>query len=313
MRRLGAFLVAVLTLAAAAPSRSAGFGSSPAAEKYTTDHTWAAAGWSAAAAGASLDLTGYALSFDDEFTACDIAEEHFTSEGQHNWYAVSETLGFTNMVYPSSGTNLFSCAGGQLGITLSNPGGSQWQGGLVETEDRAHEGFFQLYGVFEARMTFPSPPTGLIPWPTFWLKTQNNTNVATDSYIEMDVVEPGVRSSSDLTAQETTLHEFPGNSAPLPGQITAQRKLQQTQTYAVFDGLPHVYDLKWTPAWFIYYRDGIEVGRLPVLGQEMRVAAYPLLSLAIFYDPSGAAPGATYTMSVDDVRAFACASPAQCR
>lgn len=301
MRAASALIAVVLCIVAFAAKASAPFVFQTTA--YTSTDTWSRASWTVGTQ--ALDLTGYTLVWSDEFNTCDIGNETGGSVGHHSWYARNDTYGYAKLVQPTAPVSPFACNGGVLTITLSNPTGSQWQGGLLAGENKALEGRDQLYGYWEARVMLPAPPIGLVPWPAFWFQSLYVVPAAS-TFLEVDAVEPGQQ--ADLTAQATSIHEWPG-SPPNSGEIAAHRYKSCKTNYTTFDGAWHTYGLKWTPSWFIAYVDSNEICRFPNLGREARQPIYPLLDVAISQDPSGASPSATYSMSVDYVRAYTCAGP----
>lgn len=272
--------------------------------------------------GTTLDLHDYRLVWGDDFTNCDIGEDRGfqsaaagdpKSSEPHRWYWTKETFHLAKFVPPSATPSPYRCANGRLSITLSNPTGQQWQSGIISANGSAQRGFTRNfpYSYFEARIMLPPPPAGLSPWPAFWFRSPSATRRGgSDPVLEVDVIEPGLASATDLTLQATTVHEWPAQR-PRPGDITEHRAMGYNDHYVTFDGQWHTYGLLRTPRWFIVYMDGTEQRRFPVADPVMRMPIYPIIDLALKYPPS-AGPDARYSMYVDYVRAFACAGGPAC-
>ncbi len=128
------------------------------------------------ATGDALNLTGYKLTFDDEFNS-------FSSNGPSNpsitggtgtWdttYSYGERhLNDEQEFYsdPTVGVNPDSASGGVLDIhaapatSATNTGGLPYTSGVITTD----HSFNQEYGYFEMRAELPQ---GAGLWPAFWL------------------------------------------------------------------------------------------------------------------------------------------------
>lgn len=127
----------------------------------------------------TLNLTGYTLTFDDEFDnfsaaagSTDLSKplnatwqtqffwgaRYFGSNGEQQYYSDSTT-----------GTNPFSLQNGALDITAapgSNPAGQPYNSGMINS----YHSFSQTYGYFEMRAKLPE---GQGMWPAFWLLPEN--------------------------------------------------------------------------------------------------------------------------------------------
>lgn len=142
---------------------------------------------------AAPDLTGYTLSFSDEFSTMSIAAPSdnpttkWTSKPAHG--AGFGDASFANQNQFAAG-HPFSIVNGALRITCRNIGGS-WRSGLISsvTKTTAHpegEGFSQAMGYWEARMKFPA---GSGVWPGFWLLGMGRLATPREQVAEIDIVE----------------------------------------------------------------------------------------------------------------------------
>src|SRR4051794_38623371 len=106
--------------------------------------------WTEQYAGSGLDLSGFRLSFSDEFDTMDVAPNN----GSGMWFApVHAPFGAAKFISPDAPTNPFSVANGQLTISMSQVNGV-WQSGTMQTVNSSGQGFAQEYGYFEMRAAF---------------------------------------------------------------------------------------------------------------------------------------------------------------
>jgi beta-glucanase (GH16 family) len=126
-----------------------------------------------------IDLSGYTLTFDEEFDSLDVS-----SRGPGTrWIAHTPWNGdFGDAKFTDPGPDFpFTTSNGILTIEARNRDGSGWKSGLLTSVDMKNNGFTQTYGYFETRAKFPSGP-GV--WPAFWLIGRTKAYTA-----EIDVVE----------------------------------------------------------------------------------------------------------------------------
>ena len=119
-----------------------------------------------------LDLSGYTLTFDEEFNSLSISQDASTIWSdirRHSRMSLYADIGFGDSAFvdPASGINPFSLQNGALDITAvpAGPdivGPGQWASGLITTQYT----FAQQYGYFEVRAMLPSD-VGV--WPAFWM------------------------------------------------------------------------------------------------------------------------------------------------
>lgn len=144
-------------------------------------------------AQAGPDLTGYTLSFSDEFDTMSIAAP---SENPTTKWTTKPPYGagfgdatFSNPSQYEAG-HPFSVSNGILTITCKKINGS-WRSGLISSVCRntAHPdgvGFSQAMGYWEARMKFPA---GSGVWPGFWLLGMGRLKTPREQIAEIDIVE----------------------------------------------------------------------------------------------------------------------------
>jgi hypothetical protein len=238
------------------------------------------------------DLSGYKLSFDEEFNSRNIGQPgtgHVWSDIRPEWRLnASADIGFGDSAFvdPSSGIDPFAVDGGKLSITAvrapsSIVGPGSWASGLITTKDT----FAQKYGYFEMRAEFP---TDKGVWPAFWLLPANGGWPP-----EIDVVE--AYGTSDLYSY---LHTTDNTHE-------AQYWSRQPTMLAGY----HTYGVLWTKDTISFWYDGKQVGSFATPA-DMNQPMYMLIDLAM-KKPMDGMTDAPKTMNIDYVRAYSLASDAK--
>jgi Ca2+-binding RTX toxin-like protein len=243
--------------------------------------------WTSALAGSKLDLSGYVLSFEDNFDAMTVVP----NTGDGDWYApVRPTYGAATFVGPTAAVNPFSVSDGALTIRMEQVDG-RWQSGHMQTVNGANQGFSQQYGYFEMRAKFEG---GAGAWPSFWLLPADSTKPR----VEIDVIEAY---GSDGDGHHAAVHFTPTEVSDLKEKVANSEYTDLSGS--MFDGQFHTYGALVSPDWIAIYHDGVEVTRFPS-NQYLNVPLYMNVSLAMNSSEVGKAAGA-YSMTVDYVRAYA--------
>ena len=217
-----------------------------------------------------LDLTGYQLTFDEEFNSISISQG-----GGTVWSDIRPgsrmspvaDIGFGNSAFvdSASGSNPFSLHNGALDITavpassdIVGPG--QWASGLISTQ----YSFAQEYGYFEMRAMLPAD-VGV--WPAFWMLPASGAWPP-----ELDVFEAYGGPWDIGTAH--TASTFYGGS---PGADNYEQiwSNQPSMTTGF-----HTYGVMWDPQHITFYFDGNVTGQLPT-PPDMHQPMYLLADLAM--------------------------------
>jgi hypothetical protein len=155
----------------------------------------AAPGIAAAAAAPpeTLDLTGYAMTFNETFDKMDVSANGPNAPGT-NWIAHTPWNGdFGNDVFDNPGpAGPFVMGKNGLSIVAHKDASGLWHSGLLSSMDRdgpGQHGFAQRYGYFEMKAILPTGPG---TWPAFWLigvdkKTTSSEIDVVEYYGESDV------------------------------------------------------------------------------------------------------------------------------
>ena len=238
--------------------------------------------WTGRYKGSELNLSGFNLSFSDEFDTMDVVPNNGTGK----WFApVHAPYGAATFMSPVGATNPFDVSDGKLTITMKQVDGV-WQSGTMQTVNSAGQGFAQEYGYFEMRAAFQG---GAGAWPAFWMLSPDQTVPR----VEVDIVEAyggdpdGHHQAVHLSNKES--HASKGNYTGLAGSM--------------FDGAFHTYGARITTDWITVYYDGKELSRFP-MSESFRTPLYMVASLAMNPKEVEQASG-TYKMVVDYVHAYA--------
>ncbi|WP_245504443.1 glycoside hydrolase family 16 protein [Lichenihabitans psoromatis] len=116
---------------------------------------------------ATLDLSNYAVTFEDSFHTLDISDR---GPGTR-WISHTPWNGdFGDAVFENPGPlGPFSLTPQGLRITAAQDAGGKWHAGLICSMDKdgvGQKGFSQQYGYFEIKAKLPAGPG---TWPAFWL------------------------------------------------------------------------------------------------------------------------------------------------
>ena len=202
---------------------------------------------------ANLDLTGYKLTFSDEFntrsisatgdgtTWADMRSEWVMSDGK-----AEVGFGHSSFVDPSSGYDPFKVEGGALTITAAGdvtasgyPG--SMESGLITTQGN----FSQKYGYFEMRADLSNAPHA---WDAFWMLPVQQVNPGTpNAWQELDVVEH--YGENDKGVYSTIHTTDPQNGIPWQQNRQVYSELSNKDGY-------HTYGVLWEADKLSFYVDG---------------------------------------------------------
>ncbi|MBN2133563.1 MAG: glycoside hydrolase family 16 protein [Sedimentisphaerales bacterium] len=115
----------------------------------------------------TLDLTGYHVTFNEEFDDLSVTAWGPAGAGGTRWIAHTPwygDFGDARFSDPKPGFP-FTVQNGLLRIEARQEDG-RWRSGLLSAVDPNGNGFRQQYGYFECRAKFPQGPG---TWPAFWL------------------------------------------------------------------------------------------------------------------------------------------------
>ena len=115
----------------------------------------------------TLDLTGYRVTFNEEFDTLSVSAWGPAGPQGTRWIAHTPWRGdFGDARFTDPGPDFpFTVTDGLLRIEARQENG-RWRSGLLSAVDPNGNGFKQQYGYFECRAKFPKGPG---TWPAFWL------------------------------------------------------------------------------------------------------------------------------------------------
>jgi beta-glucanase (GH16 family) len=244
----------------------------PAADPYAPPAT---AVWTKAFAGTPLDLSGYTLTFDDEFASTSTIT---VDGGGGPWSAPVHTrVGFADFGLPTDDPSPFSVTNGILQMRMMQDAEEEhgWQAGHMQTANSQGQGFSQRYGYFEARIRMP--PTGTRgAWSAFWLYSQALLTDPSQTRAEVDVIEyyPGANADGHHSA----VHLRPGNPYRVGEVSQPWFDGEYNKPTGLNDGQWHTHGALLTPQWIVIYFDGAEQKRFPML-PEFAVPMFLLVSM----------------------------------
>jgi beta-glucanase (GH16 family) len=233
-----------------------------------------------------LDLTGYWLTFDDEFNSLSISQNGtgtvWSDIRPGSRMGPNADIGFGNSAFvdPASGVNPFSLQNGALQITAqradsSIAGPAQWASGLISTISS----FSQKYGYFEIRAELPTD-TGV--WPAFWMLPTDRSWPP-----EIDVLE--AYGDSNLWQYTHTNQD---------GQHTYQQTWSAQPT--MMNGY-HTYGVMWDAQTITFYFDGQMTGR-QVTPADVHRDMYLLADLAM--QQKAGVTDAAKVLNIDYIRVY---------
>jgi hypothetical protein len=205
---------------------------------------------------ATLDVSCFTSTFDDEFDAYDVSSGP-VADGQHpneRWFngteqcCMSPSNGVPGANYPTPGPNgpvnpYSLLSGGGLQISLQDVQ-NEWFSGVMTSVDQNGNGFSQQYGYFEMSTQLPA---GTGTWPAFWMLSLPMGAAGG----EIDIFEQyGCNPPQDPSCERifwTTLHDWADGTTP--GQNENMGLPDLTAAY-------HRYGLLWNATYMAIYFDG---------------------------------------------------------
>jgi hypothetical protein len=221
----------------------------------------------------TLDLTGYHLTFDEQFDELSVSAWGPAGPEGTRWIAHTPwkgDFGDARFTDPEPGFP-FTVEDGILRIEARKQNG-RWRSGLLSAVDPKGNGFKQKYGYFECRARFPKGPG---TWPAFWLMGLANLkglpgNTGPRINPEIDVVEHyghwPWRFSYVLH-----LWGFGGIKATHEGRRIVAFGLEEDF---------HTYGVMIDEQYIILYFDGVEMHKSKT-PEGAKTPLYPLVNLAL--------------------------------
>lgn len=252
-----------------------------------------------------VDLSGYRLTFDDEFNTRSISQNGVGTtyaDIRSEWrFDANSDIGFgrSSFVDSASGYDPFSLQNGALSITAAPPGTTasgypgSWESGLITTQGN----FSQTYGYFEIRADFSNNANA---WDAFWLLPNQQTPDRNNSgsHQELDVVEHYGNNDKGVYS---TIHTTDVQGST-PWQVNRQ----------VYSEIPnpagyHTYGVNWQADKISFYVDGQFAGS-QATPSDLHSPMYLLANLAV--QSNAPATGSPFTSNIDYIRVYSNATNA---
>jgi beta-glucanase (GH16 family) len=203
--------------------------------------------------GTDINLTGYTMTFDDEFNS--LSASNSSPKGSATWYEQApngSTGDFSDGPWNPAATTV---ANGVLSLAAYQTSGT-WQSGYLNSVDTTGAGFSQKYGYFEIRAQMPASGTGA--WPAFWLLGVADLQSGQPSE-EVDVFEwyGTTFTDNDAIISEAS-HNWNGDGSQSGGMYEPYTPMPS----GAFPWLGyHIYGVLITSSTMTWYIDGIQTNQ----------------------------------------------------
>ena len=226
--------------------------------------TLAAGSKASTSASGDIDLTGYTLTFSDEFDRLSATTQ--SPKGNATWYYAPPYGPAGNYSASRWDIGALGVANGVLSIKAFKDSAGNWQSGNISSLDTDGNGFSQLYGYFEVRARMPRSGTG--SWPAFWLVSSTNLNFGSRNTSEVDIFEwyGNTYTNNEALIQQAS-HNWPVGGARVTGK----------ELYSPYTPMPngakpwedfHIYGCQIDPEHITWYIDGVKTNQIPTSGSD---------------------------------------------
>lgn len=231
-------------------------------------------------AQSDINLTGYTLTFSDEFNNASITTS--SPKGASTWYYLPPygAAGYYSQSIWDAAS--FSVTGGILSDKAFLDGSNNWHSGNISSIDTTKAGFSQQYGYFEIRCRMPNSGSGA--WPSFWLETTSSFGTGATQSEEIDIFEWfGVTNTA-------------GNYQPYVQQATHNWNVDGSQNqslpylYSPTTTMPggvypwqgyHIYGCQVDPVHITWYIDGVQTNQIATATSYLTGPFYIMICYAL--------------------------------
>ena len=225
-------------------------------------------------AQSDISLTGYTLTFDDEFNSLSVSTA--SPKGLSNWYAYPPNGPTGNFSESQFDPTALGVSNGILSERAFLDSSNSWHSGYISSVDTTKAGFSQQYGYFEIRAKMPASSTGA--WPAFWL---DSTNGITDgANEEIDIFEwYGVSYSSVPGLVQQASHSWnPDGSQAAGGLYSPETQMPDgSQPWVGY----HIYGCQVDPVHITWYIDGVQTNQIATPTSYVTSPFYIMVDYAI--------------------------------
>jgi beta-glucanase (GH16 family) len=232
-----------------------------------------------AAVPGDINLTGYTLTFDDEFNTKSITTA--SPKGASTWF-YWPPYGAAGAYSASTwDVNSFSLNNGILSDKAFLDASKNWHSGNISSMDPTGAGFSQQWGYFEARVQMPNSATGA--WPAFWLAQKGGIPAVKTGLPgeELDIFEwYGVSHNNIPGMVQQASHNWnvDGSQDPTPSLYSPQTKIPDgSQPWTGY----HIYGLQVDPVHITWYIDGVQTNQIATPMSHMTSPFYIMLDYGL--------------------------------
>ena len=258
----------LILVAAANPESTAVSASSPAPAAARTPHA------------GDIDLTGYTLTFEDNFDHLSLATQ--SPKGSATWLHIPPYGAAANYSASKWDASALSVSGGILSIKAYVDPAGTWRSGNLSSMDETGQGFAQLYGYFEVRARMPASGTG--SWPAFWLMSSTSiNNTSGKKFSEIDIFEWYGKTYTDNRAIiSQAVHNWAAGGSRGEGAEFHAPATPMPNGAKPWEGY-HIYGCKIDPVHITWYIDGVQTNQIPTsnAAEHMTGPYYMMLDYAL--------------------------------
>ena len=232
--------------------------------------------WGLSHAESDIDLSGYTLTFHDEFDRASIAT--VSPKGAAIWYYQPPYGPAGNYSASRWDAAAFRVEQGILIDEAWKAADGHWHSGNISSMDPTEAGFAQKYGYFEARVQMPDSKSGA--WPAFWLATQGAIHKKTGRNLEIDIFEwYGVSHDNIPGVVQQAAHLWNVNGPQGHGGLYAPRNKipDGSQPWAAY----HIYGCRVDPAQITWYIDGLKTNQISTPTNYLTSPLYMMIDYAL--------------------------------
>ena len=200
-----------------------------------------------------IDLTGYTLTFSDEFNQLSLAQS--SPKGLAKWLSYppyGPSGAFSDSTWNAQSLNTNN--GILVNRAFWDPAKNRWQTGFISSVDETKAGFSQQYGYFSIRAKMPNAGQGA--WPAFWLMGTANIPNNTGQRLEIDIFE---WYGNNQSQQAHALHCWNSDGSHGPGTASTWGNVPGGDAINTW----HIYGCLVKPDFITWFIDGIQTFKTP--------------------------------------------------
>jgi beta-glucanase (GH16 family) len=205
-----------------------------------------------------IDLSGYTLTFEDDFDHLSLATR--SPKGRATWLHIPPYGPAGNYSASKWDSNALSVSGGILSIKAYMDAAGAWRSGNLSSMDETGQGFAQRYGYFEVRARMPASGTG--SWPAFWLMSSTSiNNTSRQKFSEIDIFEWYGKTYTDNRAViSQAMHNWAAGGGHGEGAEFYSPTTPMPNGAKPWEGF-HIYGCQIDPMHITWYIDGIQTNQ----------------------------------------------------